>query len=252
MSKETKQYRTAIESIFDKIDERNADSIVRAATMMADAIEKDELIHVIGTGGHSNMGAEEMLWRAGGLAPIDAMLDAGTNLIHGAKRSNIVERTPLYGTKVFDMYPCKEGEVLIIVNAYGINSMTIDTCHEAHRRGMKVIAVTSESFCRNVPAGSPARHPSGENLFEIADVFVDCCLPMGDAVVDIEGMEQRVGATSTFCNAYCINCLTIETCRILKERGINPPVWCSANAPGGGEKNRALEEMYIPRVKHLR
>ena len=155
MSEKTKQYRKAIEAIFDSIDENNAQSILKAATLMADAIERDELIHVVGSGGHSNMGAEEMLWRAGGLAPIDAMLDAGTNLIHGAKRSNIIERLPGYGMKIFDLYPCKEGEVIIIVNAYGINSMTIDMCEEAHRRGMKVIAITSKSFCQNVPKDAP-------------------------------------------------------------------------------------------------
>ena len=252
MSKETKKYRKTLESIFDQIDANNEESIVKAAGWMADAIERDELIHVVGSGGHSNMGAEEMLWRAGGLAPIDAMLDAGTNLIHGAKRSNIIERLPGYGVKIFDLYPCKTGEVIIIVNAYGINSMTIDMCEEAHRRGMKVIAITSKSFCQNVPKDAPSRHPSGKNLFEIADVFVDCCLPMGDAVIDIEGLDQRVGATSTFCNAYCIQCLVIETCRILAERGKDVPVWCSANAPGGDQKNKAMEEKYFPRVKHLR
>lgn len=252
MSRQTEQYRNTILSIFSQIDQNNSESIVKAAEWMADAIERDELIHIIGSGGHSNMGAEELLWRAGGLAPIDAMLDAGTNLIHGAKRSNLVERLPLYGAKVLDMYPCKEGEVIVIVNAYGINAMTIDVCNEAHKRNMRVIAVTSKSFCENVPADSPARHPSGANLYEIADVFVDCCLPMGDAAVDIDGMQQRVGATSTFCNAYCLNCIVIETCRILMERGVNPPVWCSANAPGGDELNRALEEKYFPRVKHLR
>ena len=131
MSKETQKYRKTLESIFDQIDANNEESIVKAAGLMADAIERDELIHVVGSGGHSNMGAEEMLWRAGGLAPIDAMLDAGTNLIHGAKRSNVIERLPGYGVKIFDLYPCKVGEVIIIVNAYGINAMTIDMCEEA-------------------------------------------------------------------------------------------------------------------------
>lgn len=251
MSKETQQYRRSIDAIFDAIEQKNAESIVQAARLMADAIQRDELIHVVGSGGHSNMGAEEMLWRAGGLAPINAMLDAGTNLIHGAKRSNIVERLPGYGCKLLDMYRCKPGEVIIVVNAYGINSMTIDICNEAHRRDMKVIAVTSTSFCKNVPKTHPARHPSAANLFEIADVFIDSCLPMGDAVTKIDGLEQLVGATSTFCNAYCINSIVIETCRILSERGSEIPVWCSSNAPGGEEQNRTLEERFIPRVKHL-
>ena len=102
------------------------EAIDKAAQLVADAIKRDELVHVIGPGGHSNMAVEEVLWRAGGLAPVDAILDAGTNVIHGAKRSNIIERCPGYGIRVLDAYGInKPGEVMIIVNAYGINSMTI-------------------------------------------------------------------------------------------------------------------------------
>lgn len=41
-----------------------AEAIGRAAELVADAIERDELVHVIGPGGHSNMAVEEVLWRA--------------------------------------------------------------------------------------------------------------------------------------------------------------------------------------------
>ena len=117
-------YFAKILANLEKVNANEEKNLDAAASLMADAIERDELIHVVGSGGQSNMGAEEMLWRAGGLAPIDAMLDAGTNLIHGAKRSNVIERLPGYGVKIFDLYPCKAGEVIIIVNAYGINSAT--------------------------------------------------------------------------------------------------------------------------------
>ena len=113
------------------------EAIDKAAQLVADAIKRDELVHVIGPGGHSNMAVEEVLWRAGGLAPVDAILDAGTNVIHGAKRSNIIERCPGYGIRVLDAYGInKPGEVMIIVNAYGINSMTIDVALECRRRGL--------------------------------------------------------------------------------------------------------------------
>lgn len=37
----------------------------------------------------------------------------------------------------------------------------------------------------------------------------------------------------------------------LSERGIEVPLWTSANLPGGDEKNKKLEEQYAPLVKHL-
>ncbi len=97
-----------------------SDRLAEFEKKQADEIEKDNLIHIIGTGGHSNLIVEEALWRAGGLAPINAMLDCGTNLMMGAKRSNIVERTPGYGIRVLDMYGCKEGELILICKSFTV------------------------------------------------------------------------------------------------------------------------------------
>lgn len=229
-----------------------AEAIGRAAELVADAIERDELVHVIGPGGHSNMAVEEVLWRAGGLAPINAILDPGTNVIHGAKRSNIIERCPGYGIRVLDAYGInRPGEVLIIVNAYGINSMTIDVAVEAKKRGLKTIAITSDSFAKIVPQGAPSRHPSGKNLYENVDIYINNHLPVGDACISIEGMEQKMGPMSTFCNCFAIDCLMMKAAEKLIAKGITPPVWMSANMPGGDDANKALEEKYFLRVKHL-
>ncbi len=228
-------------------------AIDAAAELVAEAIRKDELIHVIGPGGHSNMAVEEVLWRAGGLAPIDGMLDAGTNLIHGAKRSNIIERCPGYGIRVLDAYNInKPGEVIIIVNAYGINSMTIDVALECRRRGLKTIAVTSDSFAKIVPKDAPSRHPSGLNLYENVDVYVNNHLPEGDACIAIDGVAQHMGPMSTFCNCFAINCIMMKAAEKLAASGTQPPIWISANMPGGDAANKALEEKYFLRVKHLR
>ena len=48
-----------------------------------------------------------------------------------------------------------------------------------------------------------------------------------------------------------INCLMVEIVKALKVLGVDPPIWTSANLPGGDEKNRQMEERFIPRVKHL-
>jgi len=250
MGKETKAYKEDIFRIFNEI-EQGLPKITEVAYMMVEAIEKDQLIHIIGTGGHSNLVAEEALWRAGGLAPMDPMLDCGTNLMMGARHSSIVERTPGYGCRVLDMYDCKSGEIIIICNAYGINSMTIDVALEAKKRGLKTVAITSTAFCKMVPQGHPARHPSGKNLYEIVDTWIDGCVPYGDANAVIDGLEEKVAGTSVLCNSFAWNLLLIETCRILMEKGIVPPTWRSANAIGGDEANKALEKKYFHRVKHL-
>lgn len=252
MTDPIQQYSDAVHAALARILADRA-AIEAAAAPIAKAIADDKLVHVIGPGGHSNMAAEEVLWRAGGLAPINAILDAGTNLIHGAKRSNVIERTPGYAQSVLDAYRVgrEPGEVIIIANAYGINAMCIDTVMTARERGMTTIGITSRDFADNLPADHPSRHPSGKNLYQEVDFFVNCHLPYGDAVVEIDGAAQKTGPTSTMCNVFTINLLMIETVRQLVALGVDPPLWMSANMPGGDAANRVNEERYIPRVRHL-
>ena len=246
------EYRNTISNIFEQI-EGELPTIEKAAKVIVDAYEAGKMVHVIGPGGHSNMGVEEILWRAGGLAIWNAILDSGTNLIHGAKRSNIVERTPGYAKAVLDAYHVGEqpGEVMVIINAYGLNSMTIDTVLECRKRGLTSIAVTSDSFAKLVPQQHPSRHPSGMNLFEEADIYINNHLPIGDAIIEVEGYGQKVGSTSTFCNCFVMNCISASVVNEMVRRGIEPPVFVSANMPGGDEHNRALEAKYGKIIKHL-
>ena len=252
MSKEITSYREQLCEIF-RLIEQETPSIQKAAAVIADAIQADRTAHAIGPGGHSNLGVEEVLWRAGGLAVWNAILDPGTNLIHGAKRSNFIERTPGYAKGVLDAYGVgkQPGEVIVIVNAYGINAMTIDTVLECKRRGVTTIGVTSPTFAKLVPPGHIARHPSNKNLYEEVDIFIDNHLPAGDTLVSIDGFEEKVGSASTFCNCFVMNCLVIEIVKELLARGITPPVFMSANMPGGDEHNKALEEKYGGVIKHL-
>jgi uncharacterized phosphosugar-binding protein len=251
MNREFESYFSSVQGIFQKIKAQQ-EVFSKAARMMAQSIARDELIHIIGPGGHSNMAAEEIFWRTGGLAPIDAMLDAGVNLIHGARRSNIIERAPGYAKRVFDVYNLnKPGEVLIIANAYGINSMTIDCALEAKARGLATIGITSRGFADTLAPDHPSRHPSGKNLYQEVDCFIDCHLPYGDAIIDVEGCAQKVAPVSTLCNVFTLNLLMIETVKELVALGVEPPLWMSANMPGGDEANKKHFQTYIPRIKHL-
>jgi uncharacterized phosphosugar-binding protein len=252
MNRELQQYRDAIAKAIEQISQEEP-VVKEAARVMAKSIAEGNLIHVIGPGGHSNMAVEEVLWRSGGLVPINAILDAGTNLIHGAKRSNYIERTPGYAPKVLDAYGVgkKPGEVIVIVNAYGINAMCIDTALEARKRKMVSIGITSRDFADRLPKDHPSRHPSGKNLYQEVDYFINCHLPYGDAVVEVEGCPQKVGPTATICNVFTINFLMVETVKALASMGFQPPVWMSANLPGGDEANRAYEEKYRPLIRHL-
>ena len=250
MSKYTKNYRNAVIKLFEQIEEQEQNAIDKASTLLAKTIQKDQLIHVIGPGVHSNIGTYEMFYRAGGLVPINAILDPGTLASMGARRSTVIERTPGYGKAVLEAYEVIDG-VLIIVNAYGINAMCIDVATEARRRGVPTIGITSKAFAEKIPADHPARHPSGKNLFEVVDIHVDCHMPFGDAVVSIDGLQQKVAPVSTLVNSFTVNLLVIKTVEKLLEEGITPPVWASANVPDGDKANKNYIERYKGRIRLL-
>lgn len=251
-NKELSFYKNTIIEILNKIA-GEIETIRSAAGVMAESIAREQPVHVIGPGGHSNMAVEEVFWRAGGFAAINAILDAGTNLIHGGTRSMAIERTPGYGIKVLDAYRVgrEPGEVIIIANAYGVNSMCIDIVEEAKRRQMITIGITSRSYADALPKDHPARSPSGKNLYQELDYFLNNYLPYGDAIVEVEGTDKKTGPTSTFCNVFTINLLMIETAKVLVSMGVEPPLLVSGNLPGGDEANKKLIDKYIPLVKHL-
>ncbi len=252
METKTEFYLREVTELLEKIERESCESIAQAAELMSKAIMADELIHVVGTGGHSNIGAMELFWRAGGLAPINALLDPGIDLAHGAKHSTIMERTLGYGKAVLDSYDLKEGEVIVIVNAYGINTKTIEVALESKTKGLTTIGVGSTAFADFVPKNHPARHPSGKNLHEIVDIFIDNHMPLGDAIVGFDNLGQKVAPVSTLCNSFTLNLMVIRTVEKILEKGGTPPIWMSGNLPGGDEANKDFEEKYAVRVRHLK
>lgn len=243
----SKIFKDTVIGLLETIEREEKNNIDKAAELMAKTIKDGKLIHVIGPGGHSNMGAFEMFMRAGGLVPVNAILDPGTLVNFGARRSTAIERTPGYGITVLEAYNIVDG-ILIIVNAYGINSMTIDVALEARRRGVPTIGVASREFSERIPQNHPARHPSNKNLCDNVDIYVDCHMPYGDAVVSLEGLKPKVGPVSTIVNAFTVNLMVIRTAEILLAEGIEPPIFASGNIPGGDEYNKKLQEKYPPEL----
>jgi uncharacterized phosphosugar-binding protein len=245
------QYLEKLTGLCNRVVETEAEKLDQACRILADEIGKGRLVYAWGTGGHDNRSAEELLWRAGGLAAIAVILDPGLALIHGATKATKIERMPGYAKATLDYYQVGKDDTLLLVNSYGINTLSIDAVHACRARGTRVIAVTSFEFPASVPPDHPARHASKENLHEIADLAINSYIPAGDAVVDVPGFPYKVAGISTLVNVYILNVLVCGVVEKLAQAGIDPPVWVSANAPGGDAWNKRLLEQYLPRVRHL-
>ncbi len=247
----TADYLSKITAHLHTILQTNRAILPQAAALLAEQIKQDKLIHVAASGGHSNLATQEIFFRAGGLMHINPIIDEGTLLTNGALRSMAIERLPGFGKIVMDNNPVQAGDVMVLINAYGINASVIDIALEAKKRGVTVIAVTSVAHAGETPADHPARHPTGQNLCDVADLVLDSHVQVGDAVMQIPGITQQVAAMSTFANAFILNALVTETINLLAQQGIDPPVWKSGNATGGDAWNAQFTGKFRHRIRLL-
>ena len=245
MSSAVEAYFSALESLIDELRGESA-SIDAAATMIADTIANNGLIHVFGSG-HSHMMAEEVFHRAGGLWAFNAMLDINLTAF-GSLRPGAVERTEGYAKVISSSFGVRSGEVVIIVSNSGINAVPIELAIEAKAMEAKTIAVTSASAYAN----AASRHSSGKKLSDVVDLTIDSRVPNGDAVLELPGMDAKIGATSTALGAALMNAIVVAASEKLLERGVQPPAIVSMNIPGGDERNKELEEKYGPRLRMLK
>ena len=244
-------YFNAIISNMEKVNATQGGNIKKAASLMADAVKQDRLIHVYGGGGHTTLCMGEIFFRAGGFANINPIMETGLSVFNQALKYLELERTVNYGSAIVKYFDLKEGDVLIIFHNIGINAATIDAAEEAKKQGVKIIAVSSSNWQGEMPKEHFIRHPNKKNLFDYADVCINDFNPVGDAVVNIPGLGTPIAPVSNIVDFYIAHLLEIETAAECIRLGIEPPVWTSANTPGGDEKNAKLIAKYKPRVKML-
>lgn len=244
-------YAKTAQNVIDRILDEEGDHIETAASEIATRIAEGRLLYVFGPGGHSSMAGEEVFYRAGGLCPVSPILDAGVSLSTGAWKTTFVERVEGYSPGILEYYGLTAGDIIIINNAAGINSMTIDAAQECRSRGVYVVGMCAREFASHVPDGHPARHSSNRNLYDIADVCIDLKVPLGDAVIEVEGVDQKIGPVSTIAISFALHSVVIRTIEKLVAHGVSPEVWRSANIPGGDEANRKNLEKYRGVIRHL-
>ena len=242
------QYRDMTQEILATIMDREKENLENAATAMARSIKAGRLIHVFGTGGHNIMAGMEIFKRAGGLVPINPIFPPGLSV---ADAHPATERLLDYAAKALVHYNVQRGDVILVINCNGINPVTIEAAIESKKMGLKVITVTSSQFSRGIPADALSRHPNNKDLCDLGDIVIDSHVPLGDAVVEIENLQQKVSSVSTMANTFIVQSLSALTVDKLVKMGVEPEVWASANVQGGTENNRKYRSKYRGRIYHL-
>ncbi len=207
-----------------------------AAALMTEAIVAGQSLYSFGAS-HSFITTEELVYRTGGLMLINPIYPHGMNLfVRPLTATSAAERVVGLGVQMLESSPARPGDVLLLTSTSGRNAVIIDMALTARRKGIKTIGLTALAYT----SGVSSRHPSGKKLAELCDVVIDNCVPYGDAAIAIEGLEQKVGPLSTVTGCAIVNELVVSVVRNLVARGVEPPVFVSANVDGGDERNARL------------
>ncbi|MBK6016375.1 sugar isomerase domain-containing protein [Streptomyces sp. MBT53] len=234
-------------AVLQRITEAGRESVSRAAALIADCVRTDGVVQAFGTG-HSQAMVLELAGRAGGLVPTNRLSIADLVLYGGDAPSvlddPLLERQAGVADRLYDLALPHPQDLFVVVSNSGVNKVIVEMALRVKERGHRLLAITSLAHTHAVPAG----HPSGKKLVDLADVVLDNAAPRGDALLELPG-GGAVCALSTLTGAMLVQLTVAEAAAQLLASGDRPPVYVSANVPGGFEGNLELEKRYEGRIR---
>jgi len=240
-------YFPAADAVLKAIRETQLPAIQKAAAVIGDCLAAKHIWHLLDQG-HTR---DEFVGRTGGmiaLNPIIINLDIHHQQPLPRTRTGDVSKFDYVAYRkgdvpidyILDKSLVLPGDVLLIHSVSGSRGMPISLAIGAQARGATVIAITSVTYSRSL---EPV-HPSGRRLFEVADLVIDDCGPVGDTLVVIPGLEEGVCASSGLAFVYIMWALEAEIMTLLVQRGITPLVFRNANLPGAQQVNEQITRDY--------
>lgn len=224
-------YISKLVKLAEQAGETNAAAISQASAALAETLANKGLVHLYGSG-HSVLPVQETFPRYGSYVGFNPLTDPRVmwhNVLGagGVRELLWLERTEKYAEKFLDHQPLNPGDCIVIFGHSGRNSSGIDAALYAKKRGMTVIAITAKANL-----DKPATHSSGKRLADAADIVIDTCAPIEDAIVAIEGWSRPVAGSSTVLAMILMHELVARTAEALSKRGIELPVFASPTIAG--------------------
>ncbi|WP_412538326.1 SIS domain-containing protein [Longispora sp. K20-0274] len=249
MSLSSASYLAAAQATITHVVDTQSGAIAGAADLIAASLADGGVLQAFGSG-HSEAASMELAGRAGGLVASNKLALRDVVMYGGEPADTLAdpkaERDPALARRVYDLANARPGDVFVITSQSGGNGSIVEMARIAREHGHPVVAITSLAHSR----GIVSRHPSGQRLFELADVVIDNGAPHGDAVLPLPG-GGTVCAVSSLANALIAQLITAEVVIRLLAKGIDPDVYLSMNVAGGDERNMAAEARHEGRIRRI-
>ena len=244
------KYFEELNKVVEKVRVTQGYNILKAAEILADTTQKGGIIYGFGTG-HSHLVVDDAFWRAATPANYCALLEPSATGNQEITKSYQIENTYGIGKMIVDYHRISKDDCLIIISNSGNNIAPVDAAIRAKEKGIPVIAITAVEYSDYLRC----KHKDGVKLKDVADVVLDNCSLIGDAAVEIEDFEMKVGSTSSIPNIYLHNAILTQMVEILVKRGFKPDVYYNGHMAfmndDCAKHNDELVDKYFYRIRNL-
>ncbi|MDH6226431.1 SIS domain-containing protein [Streptomyces sp. MJP52] len=241
------RYFDAAERLLRRVREEETAAIGAAGGLIADTVAGGGRLFAFGAG-HSSLAAQDVVYRAGGLALMNLLSVPGLTGVdvRPATLGSALERVEGLATTVLDVSPLRAGDLLVVISLSGRNALPVEMASGARGRGVRVVGVTSVAYARETAPG----HVSGTFLKDHCDVVVDSKVAVGDAELTLDGAGAPFASASTVVTSAIMQAVMAAAAGELTARGVEPPLLRSGNVDGGRDWNDAVFERYRERIFH--
>jgi uncharacterized phosphosugar-binding protein len=151
------QFFDAAIGLLERARDEEAATITAAATAVADTVTAGGRLFAFGAG-HSSLPAQDVVYRAGGLALMNLLTVPGMTGVdvRPATLGSALERVEGLATTVLDASPAAAGDLLVVISLSGRNALPVEMASHARERGLTVIGLTSVAYA----TGTKARNPT--------------------------------------------------------------------------------------------
>ncbi|MFD8147054.1 SIS domain-containing protein [Streptomyces sp. NPDC059708] len=244
-SKLAGQFFDAAIGLLERVRDEEGSRIAEAGTVIAEAVAAGHRLFAFGAG-HSSLPAQDVVYRAGGLALMNFLAVPGTAGVDvmPATLGSALERVDGLAGAVLDSSPASDGDVLVVISLSGRNALPVEMAMNARALGLKVIGVTSVAYATE----TKSRHVSGTYLKDHCDIVLDSKIAVGDAELTADGIEAPFAPASTVVTSAIMQAVMAAAAGELAARGVEPPLLRSGNVDGGHEWNGRVMREYGDRI----
>ncbi len=225
-----------------------AANVAAAGEAVADAVAAGGRVFAYGAG-HSSLPAQDVVYRAGGLAVLNLLTVPGAVgvEVRPATLGSALERVEGLATTVLDASPAAAGDVLIVISLSGRNALPVEMAAHAGELGLTVIGLTSLAYARE----TSSRHRDGTFLKDHCHVVLDNGIAVGDAELTEPGVDAPFAPASTVVTSALMQAVVATAAGRLAARGVTPPMLRSGNVDGGREWNARVLRENADRIFYL-